>query len=74
MGNPRLVTPLEQAKQLRELSLAEFSRREAALKLLLKAGPKTPEDYKLLVACLGFALAELQTWKASKVLPPQKNN
>lgn len=68
------MDPVTQAKQLRELSLAEFSRREAALKLLLQAGPKTPEDYKLLVACIGFALAELQTWKAGKVLPPHKDN
>ncbi|MDP2227152.1 MAG: hypothetical protein Q8J78_06715 [Moraxellaceae bacterium] len=68
------MTPLEQAKQLRELSLAEFSRREAALKSLLQAGPKTPEDYKLLVACIGFALAELQAWKAGKVLPPHNDN
>ena len=66
--------PVTQAKHLRELSLAEFSRREMELKSLLQNGPKSPQDYKLLVACIGFALAELQTWKAAKALPPHNTN
>ncbi len=70
---PRLVSA-EQAKQLRELTLAEFSRREADLKALLQHGPKAPQDYQLLVSCIGFSLAELQAWKAGKLLPPTPQN
>jgi hypothetical protein len=68
------MNPQDQAKQLRELSLAQFARREAALKSILRDGPKTAEDYQLLASCVGFALAELQTWKAAKLIPPNDKN
>jgi len=64
----------EQAKQLREHTLSEFSRREAELKAVLERGPKTQQDYQLLAGCVGFVLAELQVWKAGKLIPPSNTN
>ena len=67
------IDPVTYARLLHDHTLDEFAKREADLVRLLTGAPQTPADVKLLTACVGFALAELQKHKASKLLPKHEN-
>lgn len=63
------MTPYEQHQELRRLLLPQLASRKEDLKRIAKDGPSKPEDYRLLVAVLNFALAEVSTFEGNKVLP-----
>jgi hypothetical protein len=68
------MDPVTLAKLLREHSLDLFLRREADLeRILKKVASQNEADAKLLTSCVAFALAELQTHKAAKLLPKHES-
>ena len=57
------MTPYEQAKELRRIALPHLAARKGDLDRILKSGPRSDGDYKLLVSALAFTLGEITIWE-----------